>query len=68
MLPFMAKRPRKAIPEVPRAIFEKFLAELSTDSALSDVVARLRPALLETDTLSEAAVKAALLPQEPSDD
>jgi len=64
----MAKRPRKAIPEVPRTIFEKFLVELSKDSMLSDVVTRLRPVLLERDSLSEAAVKAALLPQEADDE
>jgi hypothetical protein len=60
----MAKRAQKAIPEVPRAVFEKFLGELGKDAALSDVVARLKPALLEQETLSEAAIKAALLPDD----
>lgn len=61
----MAKRAQKAIPEVPRAVFEKFLNELGKDAALGDVVARLRPALLAEETLSEAAIKAALLPDDP---
>jgi hypothetical protein len=61
MVSSMAKRPRKPIPEVPRAIFEKFLGELSKDSALSDITARLRPVLLESDVLSEAAIESALL-------
>jgi len=60
----MAKRAQKAILEVPRAVFEQFLGELSKDAALSEVVARLKPALLEGETLSEAAIKAALLPDE----
>jgi len=63
----MAKRPRKAIPEVPKAVFEKFLSELGKDSALVDVAARLRPVLLEDEGLTEPAIKAALLPGDPDD-
>ena len=63
----MAKRPQRAIPEVPRAIFEQFLNELKKDARLRDVAARLKPVLLENDTLSEAAIKAALLPDDTDD-
>ena len=48
--------------EVPKAVFEKFLGELVNDAAMADVVGRLRPVLLEDEGLSEAAIKAALLP------
>jgi hypothetical protein len=60
----MAKGPRKALPEVPRAVFEKFLGELGKDTALADVVARLKPVLLDDDRPTEAAIKAALLPDD----
>jgi hypothetical protein len=61
----MTKRPRKAIPEVPRAVFEKFLGELGKDEAMADVVARLKPVLLADDTPTEDAIRAALLPHDP---
>ena len=61
----MAKRPQKAIPEVPKAVFERFLKELGKDPALADVVARLKPVLLEEESISETAIKAALLPGDP---
>ncbi len=61
----MAKRPQKAIPEVPRAVFERFLVEMGKDAALADVVARLKPVLLEQEGLAESAIKAALLPDDP---
>ena len=64
-MPGMAKKARRAIPEVPRAVFEHFLNELGKDTAMGDVVARLKPVLLEDDSLSEAAIKAALLPDDP---
>jgi hypothetical protein len=60
----MAKRAQRAIPEVPKAIFEQFLNELDKDAALRDVAARLKPVLLESETLSESAIKAALLPDD----
>jgi hypothetical protein len=60
----MAKRAQRAIPEVPRAIFEQFLNELKMDATLRDVAARLKPALLENETLSDSAIKAALLPDD----
>jgi hypothetical protein len=60
----MAKRAQRAIPEVPKAIFERFLNELNKDAALRDVAARLKPVLLESETLSEPAIKAALLPDD----
>ena len=63
----MAKRPQRPIPEVPRAVFEKFLEELRKDAALKDIAGRLRPVLLESDRLSEAAIKAALLSDDPDD-
>jgi hypothetical protein len=63
----MAKRPRKVVPEVPRAVFDKFLRELEKDATLPDVVARLRPVLLESDSVTEAAIKSALLPDEQGD-
>ncbi|MGA8610692.1 MAG: hypothetical protein WB760_03040 [Xanthobacteraceae bacterium] len=61
----MAKRVRRAIPEIPRAVFEQFLNELGKDAAMSDVVARLLPVLLEEEGLTETAIKAALLPDDP---
>lgn len=61
----MAKRARRAIPEVPKAVFEQFLSELGKDAALADVVARLKPVLLEQEGLAESAIKAALLPDDP---
>jgi hypothetical protein len=64
MLATMAKRPQRAIPEVPKAIFEQFLNELNKDATLRDVATRLKPVLLENETLSEAAIKAALLPDD----
>jgi hypothetical protein len=60
----MAKRAQRAIPEVPKAIFEQFLNELHKDAALRDLAARLKPVLLESETLSESAIKAALLPDD----
>jgi hypothetical protein len=65
MLPAMAKPAKRAIPEVPKAVFERFLTELSKDKALAEVVGRLRPVLLEEDTIVEPAIKAALLPDGP---
>jgi hypothetical protein len=58
----MDKRARKPIPEVPRAVFEKFLGELGKDAAMSDVVGRLKSVLLEEEEFTEAAIRAALLP------
>jgi hypothetical protein len=61
----MSKRPRKAIPEIPRAVLEKFLGELGKEAAMADVVARLKPVLLADDTPTEATIRAALLPDDP---
>jgi hypothetical protein len=61
----MAKRVKKAIPEVPRAVFEQFLTELGKDASLGDVVTRLRPVLLDDGGLTEVAIKAAVLPDDP---
>jgi hypothetical protein len=61
----MAKRVRKAIPEVPKAVFKRFLDELSKDEAMTEVVARLEPVLLDEESISEAAIRAALLPDDP---
>jgi hypothetical protein len=58
----MGKRARKAIPGVPRAVFEKFLGELGKDQAMADVVGRLKNVLLEEEEFTEAAIRAALLP------
>jgi hypothetical protein len=60
----MAKRAQRATPEVPKAIFEQFLDELKKDVTLRDAAARLKPVLLENETLSESALKAALLPDD----
>jgi hypothetical protein len=60
----MSKQPRKTIPEVPKTVFEKFLGELGKDAAAADVVARLRAVLLEDGDLTDAAIKAALLPND----
>ncbi len=61
----MAKRTRRAIPEVPKAVFEQFLGELGKDPALADVVARLKPVLLEEEDFAEATIRAALLSDDP---
>jgi hypothetical protein len=47
-----------------RVVFDKFLRELERNATLSNVVDRLRPVLLESESLTEAALKSALLPDE----
>jgi hypothetical protein len=60
----MAKRAQRAIPEVPKAIFDQFLKELEKDPMLCDVSARLKAVLLENETLNETAIRSALLPDD----
>lgn len=65
ILPAMAKRVRKAVPEVPKTVFKRFLDELVKDEAMTDVVGRLKPVLLEEENISEAAIRSALLRDDP---
>jgi hypothetical protein len=60
----MAKPAQRAIPEVPKAIFDQFLKELEKHPALCDVSSRFTAVLLENETLNEAAIKSALLPDD----
>jgi hypothetical protein len=64
----MAKRAQQTIPEVPKAVFEQFLTELAKDSSLSEVASRLKAALLENETLTEAAIRSAILPDDHGDE
>lgn len=54
--------PDGGIPEVPKQVFEKFLAELGKSGVADDVVARLRNALFDARGFNEAALRAALFP------
>jgi hypothetical protein len=60
----VAKRAQRAIPEVPKAIFDQFLKELERDPMLFDVSARLKAVLLENEALNETAIRSALLPDD----
>ena len=53
-------------PEVPKQIFEKFLADLTAGGQPAELVARLRKTLIEKPSFSERALRAALLPDEPT--
>ena len=51
--------------DVPTQVFERFLQALGGTGASVELVARLRKALLEDRTLTERALKAAVLGEEP---
>jgi|GEM_PF-4639069 len=51
---------KTSLPEVPKQIFAKFLDELSATDIPAELLGRLRKTILEDQTITEAAVKAAL--------
>ena len=52
-------------PDVPTQVFEKFLQALGGAAVSTELVARLRKALLEDKTFTERALKEAVLAEEP---
>ena len=52
------------MPEVPRAIFEKFLDELAKRDTPKTVIERLREALLSGEGYSETTIRAAIGPDD----
>ena len=52
-------------PDVPAQVFEKFLQALGSAGASTELVVRLRKALLEDKTFTERALKEAVLAEEP---
>lgn len=54
------------IPDVPQQVFEQFLADLAEKGQPAELVARLRKALIEEASFSERALRAAVLPDEPT--
>jgi len=57
---------RTVVPEVPRAIFEKFLDELAKRDTPKAVIERLREALLSGEGYSETTIRAAIGPDDRS--
>lgn len=51
-----------AVPEVPSRIFEKFLWRLEAEGQPAELIVGLRKVLMENRDLSEAAIRAAILP------
>jgi hypothetical protein len=58
----------KGQPEVPAQIFEEFLIRLEKADTPTDVVERLRATIITKKDLSDKAIRAALFPEEESDD
>lgn len=54
--------------EVPAQIFEQFLVALEEAKMPADLVERLRDTIIGERDLSDRAIKAALFPEEESDD
>jgi len=54
----------KSIPEVPRLIYESFLEELSKAGTDPEVVKRLKNTIITEDSLSVAALRASMFPDE----
>lgn len=52
-------------PDVPTQVFEQFLQALGDAAVSTELVARLRKALLEDKTFTERALKEAVLAEEP---
>lgn len=52
-------------PDVPTQVFEKFLDALAGANIPTEVVTRLRKALVEDKAFTDRALKAAVLPDEP---
>ncbi|MCK4303515.1 MAG: hypothetical protein KAY24_04690 [Candidatus Eisenbacteria sp.] len=62
----MATLPKvEGIPEVPAQVFEGFLQALGATAVSAEMIARLRKTLLEDQTFTERALKAAVLGEEP---
>ena len=51
-------------PEIPRQVFEKFLADLVAAGHSTDLVSRLRKCLVEEAAFGERALRAAVVPEE----
>lgn len=54
--------------EIPKDIFDKFLAGLTESDVPQEVVERLRQTIAGQNDLSEKAIKAALFQNEPPND
>lgn len=67
MNPIHAKEP-EGQPEVPAQIFEEFVTQLEKAATPTAVVERLRATIIHEKDLSEEAIRAALFPEEQSDD
>lgn len=52
--------------DVPTQVFEKFLQALGGAAVSTELIARLRKALLEDKTFTERALKEAVLAEEPA--
>lgn len=52
-------------PDMPRRVFERFLADLAAANQPPDVIARLREALIEQSSFGEKALRAALFSDAP---
>ena len=52
-------------PDVPVQVFERFLQALEGTGMSAELVARLRKTLLEEQTFTKSALKAAVLGEEP---
>jgi len=62
----MTTSPRiEGTPDVPAQVFEEFLQALGGAGASTELVIRLRKALLEDKTFTERALKEAVLAEEP---
>ena len=55
---------KEGMPDVPTQVFEKFLQALGSAGALPQSIERLRKTLLEDQTFTEHALKAAVLGEE----
>lgn len=51
--------------DVPTQVFERFLQALGDTGVSAELVTRLRKALLENQTFTESALRAAVLGEEP---
>jgi hypothetical protein len=54
--------------EIPKDIFEKFLAGLAESDVPREVVERLRQTIADQSDLSEKAIKTALFQSDPTND
>lgn len=61
----MSEPVEKPIADVPQQIFEKFLQQLQEEGISAAVIERLRSIATGNSSLSEAALKKALLPDDP---